>query len=203
MCPEPLFFRTKPHFPPILNLDLRPGRHADRFLAPLIMPEWRNGRRTRLKIWRLHGRMGSSPFSGTIFMGWFSRGEVSEWPIEHACPGCDWIEFDFAERCRSGRSSTLGKRVYLTVPRVRIPPSPPFFCPDSARELTLPTSDLRLRTSGSHPLPTSGYTPTSVPTPHPPPRCVWRRLSPKTAQNAENVRFQAHKWHFRPFSDIF
>ena len=31
------------------------------------------------------------------------------------------------ERCQSGRMSTLGKRVYLTVPRVRIPPSPPIF----------------------------------------------------------------------------
>ena len=29
------------------------------------------------------------------------------------------------ERCQSGRSSTLGKRVYRKVPRVRIPPSPP------------------------------------------------------------------------------
>ena len=29
------------------------------------------------------------------------------------------------ERCQSGRSSTLGKRVYVTVPRVRIPLSPP------------------------------------------------------------------------------
>ncbi len=28
------------------------------------------------------------------------------------------------ERCQSGRSSTLGKRVYRKVPRVRIPPSP-------------------------------------------------------------------------------
>ena len=31
-----------------------------------------------------------------------------------------------AERCPSGRRSTLGKRVYGNVPRVRIPPSPPF-----------------------------------------------------------------------------
>ena len=30
------------------------------------------------------------------------------------------------ERCQSGRMSTLGKRVYLTVPRVQIPLSPPF-----------------------------------------------------------------------------
>lgn len=29
------------------------------------MPEWRNGRRTRLKIWRWQHRMGSSPISGT------------------------------------------------------------------------------------------------------------------------------------------
>ena len=34
------------------------------------------------------------------------------------------------ERCQSGRTSTLGKRVYSNVPRVRIPLSPPFFvCP--------------------------------------------------------------------------
>ena len=34
-----------------------------------------------------------------------------------------------AERWRSGRSRPLGKRVYLKrVPRVRIPPSPPFIC---------------------------------------------------------------------------
>ena len=30
------------------------------------------------------------------------------------------------ERCPSGRRSTPGKCVYLTVSRVRIPPSPPF-----------------------------------------------------------------------------
>ena len=30
------------------------------------MPEWRNGRRTRLKIWRPYGCMGSNPISGTI-----------------------------------------------------------------------------------------------------------------------------------------
>ncbi len=29
------------------------------------MPEWRNGRRTRLKIWRWQHRAGSSPASGT------------------------------------------------------------------------------------------------------------------------------------------
>ena len=29
------------------------------------MPEWRNGRRTRLKIWRWQHRVGSSPTSGT------------------------------------------------------------------------------------------------------------------------------------------
>ena len=34
------------------------------------MPEWRNGRRTRLKIWRPHGHMGSSPFSGTNLNVW-------------------------------------------------------------------------------------------------------------------------------------
>ena len=31
------------------------------------MPEWRNGRRTRLKIWRSYGRKGSSPFFGTTY----------------------------------------------------------------------------------------------------------------------------------------
>lgn len=28
-------------------------------------PAWRNGRRTRLKIWRWQHRMGSSPIAGT------------------------------------------------------------------------------------------------------------------------------------------
>ncbi len=40
---------------------------------------------------------------------------------------CDFIHFfagHFKERCQSGRSSTLGKRVYRKVTRVRIPPSP-------------------------------------------------------------------------------
>ncbi len=36
-----------------------------------------------------------------------------------------WKAAKIGERCQSGRMSTLGKRVYLTVPRVRIPPSPP------------------------------------------------------------------------------
>jgi hypothetical protein len=39
------------------------------------MPEWRNGRRTRLKIWRWQHRAGSSPASGTtktsLYAGWF------------------------------------------------------------------------------------------------------------------------------------
>ena len=30
------------------------------------MPEWRNGRRTRLKIWHPFGYTGSTPVSGTI-----------------------------------------------------------------------------------------------------------------------------------------
>ena len=32
----------------------------------LDLPKWRNGRRTRLKIWRPRGRVGSSPTFGTI-----------------------------------------------------------------------------------------------------------------------------------------
>lgn len=31
-----------------------------------FMPKWRNGRRTRLKIWRPRGREGSTPSFGTI-----------------------------------------------------------------------------------------------------------------------------------------
>ena len=33
----------------------------------------------------------------------------------------------FSEGCQSGRMSTLGKRVYLTVSWVRIPFPPPYF----------------------------------------------------------------------------
>ncbi len=33
----------------------------------------------------------------------------------------------FSERCPSGLRGSPGKRVYSNVPRVRIPPSPPYF----------------------------------------------------------------------------
>ena len=62
------------------------------------MPEWRNGRRTRLKIWRPHGHMGSSPFSGTIpdAIASLRRGaRVDDWArLESACTpkGCRGFE---------------------------------------------------------------------------------------------------------------
>ena len=34
---------------------------------PILRPKWRNGRRTRLKIWRQQWHEGSSPSFGTIF----------------------------------------------------------------------------------------------------------------------------------------
>ena len=38
---------------------------SSHMLTFVDMPEWRNGRRTRLKIWRWQHRAGSSPASGT------------------------------------------------------------------------------------------------------------------------------------------
>ena len=60
-------------------------------------------------------------------------GEVSEWFKEHACPpkadpplAEKVFEISSLERCPSGLRSTPGKCVYVkSVPRVRIPPSPP------------------------------------------------------------------------------
>ncbi|GEM_PF-5700541 len=98
------------------------------------MPEWRNGRRTRLKIWRPHGRMGSSPFSGTnldrggfVVAGPGGTGRCK--PRAHR----EWLQRYpgrfVAERCQSGRLGTPGERVCSTrAPGVQIPPSPPFFC---------------------------------------------------------------------------
>ena len=97
------------------------------------MPEWRNGRRTRLKIWRPHGRMGSSPFSGTnldrggfVVAGPGGTGRCK--PRAHR----EWLQRYpgrfVAERCQSGRLGTPGERVCSTrAPGVQIPPSPPIF----------------------------------------------------------------------------
>ena len=72
--------------------------HRLRSRVQSLGPEWRNGRRTRLKIWRPHGHMGSSPFSGTIpdAIASLRRGaRVDDWArLESACTpkGCRGFE---------------------------------------------------------------------------------------------------------------
>ncbi len=36
------------------------------YVIPFLLPKWRNGRRTRLKIWRQRWHEGSTPSFGTI-----------------------------------------------------------------------------------------------------------------------------------------
>ena len=47
------------------------------------MPEWRNGRRTRLKIWHPFGYTGSTPVSGISFASRVMQKAYGSWLMAH------------------------------------------------------------------------------------------------------------------------